>query len=198
MKHSASPPVRPSRVRQRIFDTARVLFYRHGIRAVGVDAIAAAADTNKMSFYRHFESKDALVAQCLRASNDDYERWWKAIVAPHAGDARAQIEAVFAAHARQLGGADSAGCALGNAAIELREDLPETRALIAAQKTSLRRRLRALAREAGARDPAVLGDALMLLLEGASFTRISVNGPGPHRHLPQALALLLDAGLPPR
>ncbi|HWW21443.1 MAG TPA: helix-turn-helix domain-containing protein, partial [Steroidobacteraceae bacterium] len=49
------------RVRDRIFDTACELFYRHGIRAVGVDAIASEAGTNKMSFYRNFASKDELV-----------------------------------------------------------------------------------------------------------------------------------------
>ena len=38
------------------------LFYRHGVRAVGVEAIAEAAGTNKMTLYRHFDSKDELVA----------------------------------------------------------------------------------------------------------------------------------------
>ena len=54
------------RVRDRIFRTACDLFYRHGIRAVGVDTIATEAGTNKMSFYRSFESKDVLVAEYLR------------------------------------------------------------------------------------------------------------------------------------
>jgi AcrR family transcriptional regulator len=45
---------------------AAELFYRHGIRAIGVDAIAEAAGTNKMTLYRHFASKDELVAECLR------------------------------------------------------------------------------------------------------------------------------------
>jgi AcrR family transcriptional regulator len=42
--------------------TASDLFYRRGIRAVGVDTIANEAGTNKMSFYRSFASKDELVA----------------------------------------------------------------------------------------------------------------------------------------
>src|SRR5712691_5849165 len=52
---------RPS-ARQRIFDTASELFYLKGIRAVGVETIAAEADTTKMSLYRNFPSKDQLVA----------------------------------------------------------------------------------------------------------------------------------------
>jgi AcrR family transcriptional regulator len=46
--------------------TASDLFYRRGIRAVGVDTIANEAGTNKMSFYRNFASKDELVAEYLR------------------------------------------------------------------------------------------------------------------------------------
>src|SRR5260370_6786928 len=54
--------------RDRILAAAGELFYRHGIRAVGVEAIAEAAGTNKMTLYRHFSSKDALVAEYLRRS----------------------------------------------------------------------------------------------------------------------------------
>ena len=52
--------------RERILVVAADLFYRHGIRAVGVEAIADAAGTNKMTLYRHFASKDELVAEYLR------------------------------------------------------------------------------------------------------------------------------------
>ena len=52
--------------RERILAAASDLFYRLGVRAVGVEAIAAAAGTNKMTLYRHFPSKDALVAEYLR------------------------------------------------------------------------------------------------------------------------------------
>ena len=52
--------------RERILSVASDLFYRHGIRAIGVDTIAEAAETNKMTLYRHFSSKDDLVAGYLR------------------------------------------------------------------------------------------------------------------------------------
>ena len=58
--HTPVPP------RERILAVARELFYRRGIHAVGVDSIAEAAGTNKMTLYRHFASKDELVAACLR------------------------------------------------------------------------------------------------------------------------------------
>ena len=54
--------------RDRILAAAGELFYRHGIRAVGVESIAEAAETNKMTLYRHFASMDELVAEYLRQS----------------------------------------------------------------------------------------------------------------------------------
>ena len=93
-KGSSSAADRP-RVRDRILDTACDLFYKHGIRAVGVDAIANEAGTNKMSFYRSFPSKDDLVAEYLREQEHGYFEWWDATIAPHAGDPRAQLQALF-------------------------------------------------------------------------------------------------------
>jgi UDP-glucuronate decarboxylase len=67
--------------RDRIFQTARNLFYRHGIRGVSVDAIAAEAGTTKVTLYRVFSSKDDLVVALARfgivASVGRYETTFK-------------------------------------------------------------------------------------------------------------------------
>jgi AcrR family transcriptional regulator len=190
------------RVRDRIFDTASELFYRHGIRAVGVDAIAQEAGTNKMSFYRSFPSKDDLVAEYLRRQQDGYFEWWDAAIAPHAGDARRQIEALFEAYldlARYKAKADSGcktsrGCALGNAAVEIPEDNAVLGDIVHAYKTEIRRRLRKLARDAGARDSEALGDALMLLMEGGYYTRLTFpHNTGPVAAIGKAVRALIDA-----
>src|ERR1700741_1672520 len=76
------------RVRDRIFETACELFYRHGIRAVGVDTIASEAGTNKMSFYRSFASKDELVAEYLRNEEREGWGWWDEIMQAHQGNPR--------------------------------------------------------------------------------------------------------------
>src|SRR5499433_1906378 len=75
--------------RERILAVAADLFYRHGIRAVGVEAIAEAAGTNKMTLYRHFASKDELVAECLRKVGAKADALWDRIEAAHPGDPRA-------------------------------------------------------------------------------------------------------------
>ena len=81
--------------RARLLAAAAELFYRHGIRAIGVDAVAEAADTNKMTLYRHFASKDELVAECLREfAREALQRWQHEQA--HPGDPRAQIHAWLA------------------------------------------------------------------------------------------------------
>ena len=190
------------RVRDRIFETASNLFYRHGIRAVGVDAIAQEAGTNKMSFYRSFPSKEHLVAEYLRDQQGEYFGWWDQAIAPFAGDPRRQIEALFEAYldlARFKAKADcgcktSRGCALGNAAVEIPEGNEMLGGIVHDYKTEIRKRLRKLAREVGARDPEVLGVALMLLMEGGYYTRLTFpQNSGPVAAIAKAARTLVDA-----
>ena len=60
----ASLPAKPS-MKERILDTADRLFYLKGIRAIGVDTIAAEIGISKRTLYNHFPSKDALIAAYL-------------------------------------------------------------------------------------------------------------------------------------
>ena len=192
------------RVRDRIFDTACDLFYKHGIRAVGVDAIANEAGTNKMSFYRSFPSKDELVAEYLREQEREYFEWWDATIAPHTGDPLAQLHALFNAYLglacpkseEDMGCRTSRGCALGNAAVEIPEDNADLNNIVHEYKTKIRRRLRKLAREAGARDPEGLGDALMLLMEGGYYTRLTFpQNSGPIVAITKAARSLIESHL---
>lgn len=192
------------RVRDRIFETACDLFYQHGIRAVGVDAIAQEAGTNKMSFYRAFPSKDDLVAEYLRDQEREYFEWWDATVAPHAGDPLAQLYALFDAYLKlscaksnvDAGCKTSRGCALGNAAVEIAGDNVVLGGIVHEFKTKLRRRLRKLAREIGAREPDVLGDSLMLLMEGGYYTRLTfAQNSGPVASITKAARCLIEAHL---
>src|SRR6266446_10981099 len=79
--------------RARLLAAAGDLFYRHGIRAVGVEAIAEAAGTNKMTLYRHFASKDELVAEYLRQTAKGADACWDRFKKLHPGDEFAQLHA---------------------------------------------------------------------------------------------------------
>src|ERR1700751_1141639 len=116
--------------RARILAAAADLFYRHGIRAVGVEAIAGAAGTNKMTLYRHFDSKDELVAEYLRQAAAKGEASWAALEAQHPGDPLAQIRAWLAEMAAHVVDCNARGCALANAAVELPDKDHPARAVI--------------------------------------------------------------------
>jgi AcrR family transcriptional regulator len=182
-------------VRDRILSTASELFYRHGIRRVAVDAIAAEAGSNKMSFYRHFRSKEELAAEYLRERVREAWQHWDATIAPHQGNPRRQFEALFAAHLAK--DKASRGCALGNVVIEIVAQDHVLTGLVRGFKQEVRERLRKMAHELGARDSGALGDALMLLMDGSDFTRLVFPGnAGPAASLTSAADALIAAHLP--
>jgi AcrR family transcriptional regulator len=164
--------------RERILAVAGDLFYRHGIRAVGVEAIADAAGTNKMTLYRHFESKDELVAEYLRQSAKQTDAAWDRYALAHPGDPLAQLRAWLTEMAGHVASADQRGCPLANAAVELPEKDHPARRVIEEFNVAQRARLVQLARSAGLSDPDMLADELYLLLEGARVTAQSVGVDG--------------------
>ena len=164
--------------RERLLAVAGELFYRHGIRAVGVEAIAEAAGTNKMTLYRHFPSKDELVAEYLRQAASAANRCWDTYEQAHPGDPLAQVRAWLAEMADHLANTDERGCALANAAVELPDKAHPARRVIEEYKVAQRNRLVDLCRSAGLSDPEMLADELHLLLEGARMTSQSVGADG--------------------
>src|SRR6266851_329753 len=122
--------------RERILAAARELFYRRGIHAVGVDAIAEAAGTNKMTLYRHFASKDALVAACLSEVTQEFDLAWDAIASAHAGDPKGQLMAWLRHDGEFKEYEAERGCALANAAIELPDKDHPTRRVIREHTTA--------------------------------------------------------------
>jgi AcrR family transcriptional regulator len=180
--------------RERIIAAARELFYRHGIRNVGVDAIAEAASTNKMTLYRHFESKDLLVVEYLRVLSDEAEAVWQNLARTHAGKPLRQIEAWIAHISAKLAGSGDRGCAIANAAVELPEKDHPARAIISRHKTNQRDNLARLSHAVGFADPERVADEIFLLLEGARVNIQSVGRGGPGgRFKERALACLKSA-----
>src|ERR1700752_3200926 len=173
LANSQMPP------RERILSASADLFYRLGIRAVGVEAIAEAAGTNKMTLYRHFSSKDELVAEYLRRLAADAGKFWDELAAAHPDDPRAQLRGWLEAMETHLLDTDQRGCALSNAAVELPgKDHPAKRG-IEQFKIEQRERLMRLLGGVGVAEPDMLADELFLLLEGARVSAQSVGPKGP-------------------
>src|SRR3989441_2494112 len=155
---------RPS-ARKRIFDTASELFYLKGIRAVGVETIAAEADTTKMSLYRNFPSKDELVAEWLRDHDANFWQTWDAMANRYPKDPRKQIKAAFALLAKHVADPKARGCPMANAAVELTEKDHPARKMIQGQKAKMRGRLVQICTPKGAREARLLAEQLFLLME---------------------------------
>lgn len=152
-----------SKPRERILEAARDLFGQRGVQAVGVDEIAAAADSNKMTLYRHFGSKENLAIACLRAVVDEIDRKWQA--SGLRDDPAGVLDDWIVKMAK--------GCASGDSRSELifavfrqaREDAA-ARPLLDAFITRHRKRMSETCRGSGIADGEVLSDALMLLAHG--------------------------------
>lgn len=181
--------------RERIIAAARDLFYRHGIRAVGVDAIAEAAGTNKMTLYRHFESKDVLVAEYLRGLAAEKRGVWSDFESAHPGDPRAQLEAWLVEAARNVSDPTSRGCALANAAVELPDKEHPARCVIEQCKRDSRDKLVLLCRQAGVTRPELLADQLFMLFEGALVCTQATGHAGPACNFVEAGRAIVAAHL---
>lgn len=194
-KPAPNPP--PKRAADRIRETARELFYRQGIRAVGVDEIVTRAGVTKPSLYRSFSSKDALAASYLTDYDREFWDRFDAAVAARPGDVRAQLRFFFEGVAKRSNTPAYRGCGLSNAAVEYPEPDHPARLVSQANKRELRRRLREMAAAMGAADPDTLGDGLHLLLEGAYVTAQLFGPGGPSNALAQAAERLIEASLSP-
>jgi AcrR family transcriptional regulator len=182
--------------RARILSAASDLFYRHGIRAVSVDAIAEAADTNKMTLYRHFASKDELVAEYLRELAREADTQWDDFSRHYEGDPQGELQAWLGMISVCVGSDGERGCALANAAVELPEKDHPARAVIEDFKKGHRERLVKLFRAAGLDEPEYLADEIFLLVEGARINIQSVGADGPGSRLIRLIEALLASHAP--
>jgi AcrR family transcriptional regulator len=181
--------------RTRILETATELFYREGIRAIGIDTIIARSGVAKMSLYRNFASKDDLVVAFLTYRDGIYWQWWDQVMAAHPDDAARQISDLFASLARRVSSANYRGCPFINTSTEFPDPDHPARTICRANKRELRRRLLDLARRAGARDAGSLADQLLLLMEGAYASAQNFPARGPAPSLQGAAEALLSAQL---
>jgi AcrR family transcriptional regulator len=181
--------------RERIVDTADGLFYREGIHAVGVDSIIEKAGVAKMSLYRSFASKDDLVAAYLEARGQRYWQWWDGVMARNASQPRRQLADLFEAIAVRTRRPEFRGCAFMKAAAEFPEEGSRARVVALAHKREMRRRLLKLCRAVGARQPTVLTNQLLMLIEGAYSTAGILGKRDAVKATAKAAAALVDAAI---
>jgi AcrR family transcriptional regulator len=177
--------------RERIERAAAQLFYRNGIHATGVELVAQQANVSKRTLYQHFASKHELVDNYLRG----VDARGGSPTEKHLYDAdlpaRDRLLAIFDLRRSEV----VRGCPFHNAAVESAGSLASTDEIVRTHKSEFTRRLIAVAREAGAADPHLLGQQLAVLFEGATALATSMNDTAPVVHARAAAATLIDAAL---
>ena len=179
--------------RQRILDAADDLFRRIGIRGVGVEAIAEAAGTNKMTLYRHFASKDELIAEWVRGIVEKKEAEWDVIAAEHPGDPEAQLVDWSRRVARKFAEMEERGSTLGNALAELPEADHPARRVIDEHRVREHARILHVCREAGFPEPELAADQFYMLLEGAKACVSCLGLKRVGEHLMKSVDALIAA-----
>jgi AcrR family transcriptional regulator len=181
------------RAGDRVFQVAADLFYKEGIRAIGVETIVKQAGVAKISLYREFESKDDLIVAYLGKRNVDYWRNVDRIMAAKPDDPRAQVRALVSYVAGRATASGYRGCPFINYASEFPDPLHPGHRIVDENKREMRRRLVALSKAIGASRPAQLADALFLLIEGAYASSQTLGGRnGPAANLPQVANTLIE------
>jgi AcrR family transcriptional regulator len=153
--------------RQRILETASALFYQEGIRAISIDTIVERSGSGKATLYRHFPTKDDLIAAYLEEEDRRHWLWFDEAIAPHEGSPRDQLLAWFEACSKRLTSLGFRGCPFLNALAEFTDVNHPARLYSIRHEVKLRGRLARLARLAGAREPKQLTDQLILIINGA-------------------------------
>ena len=180
-------PAKPS-MKDRILETADRLFYLQGIRAVGVDTIAAEIGISKRTLYNHFPSKDALISAYLA----------RRFVAPRPSDKPPveQILDTFDSLERRFASRDFRGCPFVNAVAELGSEDQSVRKIAIAFKESRRLWFRDLLAPLGVADAEGLATQLTLLVDGSIAQDLVRNDPAMARAAKQAaMVLLKNAGV---
>src|ERR1700752_5149753 len=175
-------------MKERILQTADRLFYLDGIRAVGVDTIAAAIGISKRTLYNHFPSKDALISAYLERRFDHAR--------PTGKSAAEQILGTFDWLERRFSSKDFRGCPFVNAVAELGPKDRAAKKIAVAVKESRRLCFRARLEELGVAQPDALATQLQLLVDGSIALDLVRDDPGMARAAKEAArALLANAGV---
>jgi AcrR family transcriptional regulator len=194
-RRNAATKGHPKRAAERIRESARELFYRQGIRAVGVDQIVSRAGVTKPSLYRSFPSKDELAADYLRYLGEEGLARFDSIIGNDPADPRGSFHLWLQDVLQRATRPGYRGCGATNAAVEYPSKKHPARKVAIAIKRRLRAKLAGVAKAIGAQQPDRLGDALMLLLEGAYASGQLFGRGGPARVIVEAADALIDSYL---
>ena len=156
---SSDQPTRPAR--ERILLTAHDLFYRDGIRSTGIDAVIELARVTKVTFYRHFNSKNDLIVAYLEYRHERWMRWFTAALQRHGGT----LQALVPTMAEWFRSPEYRGCAFINGVSEIAPALPQVTEITRRHKAEMQQAIAALLPASRRRE--TLARSLALVVDGS-------------------------------
>jgi AcrR family transcriptional regulator len=196
----ASRPEPSLGVKDRLVATASELFYREGVRAVGIQRVIEEAGVAKASLYAHFDSKDDLVAACL----DQRVSAWRAHVETRLRgstlDARGKLLAMFDVQVERIRNPEFRGCPLQSLSAEIAAPDHPAKRVLAGHRQWLRDLFTTLVTEAGLQPAAEVVGALVVLYDGAAAVALVDGSASLANHARWAVERLIDVSrqAPPR
>lgn len=172
--------------REHILGVAADLFYWEGIRATGVDTVAARAEVAPVTLYRLFASKDELVAAYVERCSQAYQERLTAVSSPESGDTRQRILAVFDAFSEEALSESCRGCPFLMVLAEFPDRRHPAHKAAVAHKVWVRKLfnklVNELAKDAPLNDPDGVADQLALVADGIYGSVQSLGASGPAQH----------------
>ena len=188
------PP--PGTVAERILSTADELFYREGVRAVGIQRVIEEAGIAKASLYAHYASKDHLVAACMERRAQTSRAAIAAALDAAPDNPRAKLLALFDFQREAVIDPGFHGCPVQKTHAELHDPEHPAKKITAIHRQWLLDLLRRLVKEAGLTSPAYVAGALLVLFDGAIATTMVDRDPNASRYARLAAEQIIDAHLP--
>jgi AcrR family transcriptional regulator len=180
--------------RERILEAAYELFSRHGIQAVGIDAIIRRSGVARMTLYRHFASKNALVLAFLQRREERWTRdWLQHQVTSRAVDPAERLLAIFDVFDEWFERGDFEGCSFVNVLLEIPDPDDELHQASADYLQRIRAFVEELAGEAGAADPQSLAHKWHILMKGSIVAAAEGDRDAAKRARQVAALVLNDA-----
>jgi len=193
---SDSTPEPSFDAQEKLLRATEHLIYSGGINATGMDLIVKTSGVARKSIYKHYGTKEGLVAAALQARDERWMQWFVQATS-NAPTALARLMSMFDALREWFASDGFRGCAFINAAGEIGDSNSPIRAVSRLHKERLLAHVESLVRAAGLPQPEERARQLLVLIDGAIAVAMVTGDVSITDSAERAAALLIAADAAP-
>lgn len=182
-------------LKDKILVTATDLFHTRGINSTGVDTIVAVAGTTKMTLYKYFHTKEALILEVLQKSQEDFQNWLNDKLNASSKKPSDKIQQLFDYIEEWVNSPGFLGLGFIKASAEFPNEENSIHQLSSQQSREFRQFISKLATDAYIKDADGLALQLSLLFEGAVQAEQMKRGSGAIKYAKKAAKILIDGAI---